>query len=164
MSNSSLPGETSLPALRSCHRCNQKKIRCNKAEPCENCFKSDSKCIFPGPGRAPRRKKRPLKAELVSRLKGLENEIRNLTKDHGNPASQNAFPPTTSLQEPLPTENSPIVDNQGKLLAKGNSSQYVTHEVLLGLESQVSSLVPGYATLLANLGFLREDRRIERAY
>lgn len=163
MSNAPQLEGTSLPALRSCHRCNQKKIRCNKAQPCDGCLKSNSECIFPGPGRAPRRTKRPLKAELVSRLKGLEEEIRDLRKERGDPASEDASPLAT-LQEPLAAENRRHVSNQsGKLFVQGDSSQYVIHEVLVGLENQVSNLIPGCVTPLANIEFLWEDGRAERA-
>ncbi|KAJ5354635.1 fungal-specific transcription factor domain-containing protein [Penicillium brevicompactum] len=131
--------EASLPALRSCHRCNQKKIRCNKAQPCNNCTKSDTECLFPGPGRAPRRKKRPLKAELVSRLKGLENHIQSLTQKRGDVTVQDAL--GTHLQEtPAAEQSFDNNDQRGQLLVKGDSSQYVTHEVLIGLEHQIGEL------------------------
>lgn len=131
--------EASLPALRSCHRCNQKKIRCNKAQPCNNCTKSDTECVFPGPGRAPRRKKRPLKAELVSRLKGLENHIQSLTQKRGDLTVQDAL--GTRLQEtPAAQQSLDNNDQRGQLLVKGDSSQYVTHEVLIGLQNQVGNV------------------------
>lgn len=133
-------GETFLPALRSCHRCNQKKIRCNKAQPCDNCTKSNTECLFPGPGRAPRRKKRPLKAELISRLQGLEKHIQGLTQERGDLVAQDASL-GTPLHEAPAAETSLDTNNQGgKLLANGDSSQYVTHEVLVGLENQVGNL------------------------
>ncbi|KAL4735590.1 fungal-specific transcription factor domain-containing protein [Aspergillus similis] len=68
---------------RSCHRCSQKKIRCSKSCPCESCSKSGSKCVFPGPGRAPRRKLRPLKGELVSQAQSLAEQTRNDSPNTG---------------------------------------------------------------------------------
>ncbi|PYH33888.1 Zn(II)2Cys6 transcription factor [Aspergillus neoniger CBS 115656] len=104
---------TEIKALttRSCRRCSQKKIRCDKAQPCAGCIKSASECVFPGPDRAPRRKKRPLKAQLVSRLKALEKE---------------------------PAENSTAVKGErGKLFVDRGSSQYINHEVLVDFETQM---------------------------
>ncbi|OJJ56180.1 hypothetical protein ASPSYDRAFT_406276 [Aspergillus sydowii CBS 593.65] len=59
---------------RTCRRCSQKKIRYNKHQPCDSCSRSGSACVFPGPSRAPRRRKQPLKAQFLSHLKSLEEE------------------------------------------------------------------------------------------
>ncbi|KAL4963755.1 Zn(II)2Cys6 transcription factor [Aspergillus stella-maris] len=120
------------PTPRSCHRCSQRKIRCNKIQPCAHCAKSKAECTFPGPGRAPRSKKRPLKAELVARLKGLEQEIKESTHREGQASQYSPYDlPTADLSQ--------IVANQhGKLFVNGtSSSQYTTHEALVGLEDQV---------------------------
>jgi hypothetical protein len=58
-------------------------VRCNKREPCSNCVKAGIDCIFPGPGRAPRKARRPPDAELLSRLRRLEGVVDSL----GGPAS-----------------------------------------------------------------------------
>ncbi len=123
----------SSAAPRSCHRCNQKKIRCSKSQPCSSCVASNSDCIFPGPGRAPRRKKRPLKAELVSRLKSLEQQVRVLTTEPGN---------STQLHDFLHGCESTVeatASEDGRLLADEGSARYVTHHALVGLMDQVSS-------------------------
>lgn len=150
MSTTSKQGEKSSTSQRSCQRCNQKKIRCDKAEPCEKCVKSNSECIFPGPGRAPRRKKRPLKAELVSRLRKLENEI-GITRNGGvlaprtpsSPATLDNFP-GAGLTQDIRTAYSQL----GQLMPKGN---YVTHEALLGLENQVCHIAGCILSILTTL-------------
>lgn len=65
---------------RSCHDCNRRKVRCNKAFPCENCVRLGVECTFPLPGRKSRKtQQRPSnKAELVSRLSLLEREVQKL--------------------------------------------------------------------------------------
>lgn len=150
MSTISKKGEKSSTAPRSCQRCNQKKIHCDKAEPCEKCVKSNSECIFPGPGRAPRRKKRPLKAELVSRLRLLECEISGNSKEGGTSAPRAASSPATShgfsgtgLTQDICTAYSQL----GQLMPKDN---YVTHEALLGLENQVCSIAGCILVILSN--------------
>lgn len=65
------------PPKRSFQQC-CRKIRCNKAHTCHNRSKPQLECIFPGPGCAPWRKKRTLKAEIISRLKRLEDEVKEL--------------------------------------------------------------------------------------
>ncbi|GLB12562.1 hypothetical protein AtubIFM57258_010246 [Aspergillus tubingensis] len=116
---------------RSCRRCSQKKIRCDKAQPCAGCIKSASECVFPGPDRAPRRKKRPLKAQLVSRLKALEKEVQVLTEK----LETVTYNPR---HHPQPAENSSAVKGErGKLFGDRGSSQYINHEVLVDFETQM---------------------------
>lgn len=151
MSSDAQPTANSLPATRSCQRCNQKKIRCNKTNPCDGCSKSNSECIFPAPGRVPRRRKRPLKAELVTRLQGLQQEIRELVNERTIPVSQDFSSLATSLHEPPAAGNSQDVGDQwGKLVIAGDSTQYVTHEALAGLENQVRHLPLGCSTILSD--------------
>ncbi|KAL4946752.1 hypothetical protein BDV06DRAFT_76 [Aspergillus oleicola] len=124
------------PVPRSCHRCSQRKIRCNKIQPCDHCGRSNSECTFPGPGRAPRRKKRPLKAELVARLKGLEQEIRDTTREREGHASQ-----YSPYELPTADQSQDVTNQHGKLFVRGtDSSQYITQEALVGLENQVGEL------------------------
>jgi hypothetical protein len=66
--------------LRSCVTCRRRKVRCNKKCPCLNCVKAGIECVFPPPGRAPRKSKRPHDAELLSRLKRLEGVIEHLSE------------------------------------------------------------------------------------
>ncbi|KKK17177.1 hypothetical protein ARAM_002476 [Aspergillus rambellii] len=70
-------------ALRSCITCRRRKVRCNKRTPCSNCAKAGVECIFPPPGRAPRKSKRPHDAELLSRLRRLEGVIEHLSEKKG---------------------------------------------------------------------------------
>lgn len=63
---------------RSCVTCRRRKVRCNKRSPCSNCTKGGIDCVFPPPGRAPRKSKRPPDAELLSRLRRLEGVIDHL--------------------------------------------------------------------------------------
>ncbi|RAO71254.1 uncharacterized protein BHQ10_007266 [Talaromyces amestolkiae] len=64
--------------LRSCVTCRRRKVRCNKREPCSNCVKAGIECVFPGPGRAPRKQRRPPDVEVLSRLRRLEGVVESL--------------------------------------------------------------------------------------
>ncbi|OKO93642.1 hypothetical protein PENSUB_11921 [Penicillium subrubescens] len=77
-----------IASARSCVTCRRRKVRCNKRSPCSNCVKAGVDCIFPPPGRAPRKSKRPPDAELLSRLRRLEGVIEHLSGQNAeNPAS-----------------------------------------------------------------------------
>lgn len=92
--------------------------------------------MFPGPERAPRRKKRALKAELVSRVRDLEEELQQREKGGKVISSGNACSPGPSTQDTKNIEDEG--QSSGKLFVKGELAQYYTHEILVNLEDQVS--------------------------
>lgn len=141
---------------RSCQKCNQRKTRCSKTQPCVNCVKLGMECIFPPPGRAPRRKKRALKAELVSKVQLLEKRVRELEDERvsqqsvvspqGEKASINtdpqqlvARPYQASHSKALCTDKLDV--HSGQLVVEGGSSRYVSHEALASLQTEVSNIV-----------------------
>ncbi|KAI1333599.1 fungal-specific transcription factor domain-containing protein [Xylariaceae sp. FL0016] len=86
------PSTTPSAALnpRSCVTCRRRKVRCDKHMPCGNCRKAQIQCIFPAPGRAPRRPRpkdpnAPPKQtsereiELMKRLRKLEGIVEDLS-------------------------------------------------------------------------------------
>jgi hypothetical protein len=77
-------GHADTSSSRSCVTCRRRKVRCNKRNPCSNCTKAGIECIFPPPGRAPRKSKRPPDAELLSRLRRLEGVIDHLRTGNGS--------------------------------------------------------------------------------
>ncbi|CAG8104666.1 unnamed protein product [Penicillium olsonii] len=87
-----LPTHTTVEptsSSRSCVTCRRRKVRCNKRSPCSNCTKAGIDCVFPPPGRAPRKSKRPPDAELLSRLRRLEGVIDHLKggQTEGSPSA-----------------------------------------------------------------------------
>ncbi|RDW75995.1 hypothetical protein BP5796_06816 [Coleophoma crateriformis] len=71
--------------IRSCTTCRRRKVKCDKKDPCTNCSKAGSQCVFPAPGRAPRRPRigaKPVsdrEAELLKRLHRLEGVVEELS-------------------------------------------------------------------------------------
>lgn len=63
---------------RSCKRCNEKKVRCDRNSQCAACVKEGYSCTFPGPRRAPRTINRPPVSALLARLTELEAEVQQL--------------------------------------------------------------------------------------
>ncbi|GAD99309.1 C6 transcription factor, putative [Paecilomyces variotii No. 5] len=145
---------------RSCQTCNRRKVRCSRTLPCTNCVKSNTDCVFPGPGRAPRRKKRPLKAELVSRLDSLEEKIQGLTGELSIAQNQllqrdiSATEASDREQSPKKIEPpfyqhqenyrrcsvAPSDHQKGRLVVDRESSRYITHEALVSLGDQIKEL------------------------
>ena len=65
---------------RSCVTCRKRKVKCDKRHPCSNCNRAAIECVFPGPGRAPRRSRKPPDTELLARLRRLEGVVQSLGK------------------------------------------------------------------------------------
>ncbi|KAJ5278918.1 hypothetical protein N7478_004290 [Penicillium angulare] len=94
---------TDYSTSRSCVTCRRRKVRCNKRSPCSNCVKAGTDCIFPPPGRAPRKSKRPPDAELLSRLRRLEGVIEHLSGKNGETGSNSSLSPTQILNSTFPS-------------------------------------------------------------
>ncbi|THC93807.1 hypothetical protein EYZ11_006725 [Aspergillus tanneri] len=97
---------------RSCVTCRRRKVRCNKRCPCSNCARAGVECIFPPPGRAPRKSKRPQDAELLLRLRRLEGVIEHLS-DKNATAAQSVPSPPQQPNEPLTDNPPPAQEGQG---------------------------------------------------
>lgn len=60
-------------------------MKCDKQVPCSNCARAQTQCVFPAPGRAPRRPRQGPKvvsereAELLKRLRRLEGVVEELS-------------------------------------------------------------------------------------
>ncbi|KAJ6189976.1 fungal-specific transcription factor domain-containing protein [Penicillium mononematosum] len=62
----------------SCVYCRQKKIRCNRHDPCSNCIKANAECTFPRPARNAQKKRHTQTSELTARMRRLEQAIFDL--------------------------------------------------------------------------------------
>ncbi|CAG7933956.1 unnamed protein product [Penicillium olsonii] len=153
--SSGIPASSKSVHARSCHKCNQRKTRCSKTLPCTSCVKLGVECIFPPPGRAPRRKKRALKVELVSRVKYLEHRLHDLGEESKPQTHQSKH----ELHDGSHTEDiSPVSDTAshlgsrkddgaasgadgplGQLVNGGEGRQYVEHEALVGFQNEMAS-------------------------
>src|ERR1700749_5125414 len=63
---------------RSCVTCRRRKVKCDKKPKCTNCVKAHIECIYPSPGRAPRKPRKPQDTELMERLRKLEGVVQML--------------------------------------------------------------------------------------
>lgn len=152
--------------LRSCVTCRRRKVRCNKRCPCSNCTRAGIECIFPPPGRAPRKAKRPQDAELLSRLKRLEGVIEHLSEKNvgaqntpSPPQQPQQQPPQPQPQQKEPAPDPPAADNEncpfanmdprnppkkknlehefGRLVIEEGRSRYVSNRLWASLGDEV---------------------------
>uniref|UniRef100_A0A2D3V2V2 Zn(2)-C6 fungal-type domain-containing protein n=1 Tax=Ramularia collo-cygni TaxID=112498 RepID=A0A2D3V2V2_9PEZI len=76
---------------RSCVTCRKRKVKCDKLHPCSNCSRAHIECVFPAPGRAPRKSKKAGEGrdkELLARLRRLEGVVKGLGVEVDNDASR----------------------------------------------------------------------------
>ncbi|KAK1090937.1 hypothetical protein LTR48_007324, partial [Friedmanniomyces endolithicus] len=70
---------------RSCVTCRKRKVKCDKIHPsCSNCNRAHIECVFPAPGRAPRKARKlgdGRDKELLERLRRLEGVVKGLGVD-----------------------------------------------------------------------------------
>ena len=66
---------------RSCVTCRKRKVKCDKLHPCTNCSRAHIECVFPAPGRAPRKARKVGEGkdkELLERLRRLESVVKGM--------------------------------------------------------------------------------------
>ncbi|KAJ6032127.1 C6 transcription factor [Penicillium herquei] len=114
---------------RSCLRCHERKVRCDREHPCGRCIQANVECLFPENKRAPRKLKRPPVATILSQLRHLEQEVKRLqaSPDVNDNASQTYHGETqhARIAAQLPnaqalTSDSTIGDQAGPRIQSGN--------------------------------------------
>lgn len=127
---------------RSCLKCHERKIRCDKRNPCNSCVRLNIQCKYPGPERGKRRQHH--KAAISDRLAQLERTITALSQAQGedgtHPEPNNSSSPKNSISnEPLSGQRAPIEasTNRGLLLP---DRHYINDRLLSRLLTNVSSV------------------------
>ncbi|KAL2042014.1 hypothetical protein N7G274_005202 [Stereocaulon virgatum] len=109
------PGTAGLNS-RSCVTCRKRKVKCDKRHPCSNCNRAAIECVFPGPGRAPRRSRKQPDTELLARLRRLEGVVQSLGKgidENGETIIEPAEAENVSPTVPHPKEKDCIKKEKG---------------------------------------------------
>lgn len=84
---------------RSCVTCRRRKVKCDKTHPCHNCTRQHIECVFPTPGRAPRKLRKATDhrdVELLARLRRLEGVVKRMGVD---PSTDDALPHVTAAAD-----------------------------------------------------------------
>ncbi|OCT49494.1 putative C6 transcription factor [Cladophialophora carrionii] len=140
---------------RSCVTCRRRKVRCNKENPCANCVRAGIECVFPGPGRAPRKSRKPPDAELLARLRRLEGVVHSL----GAQVDENGvISPTLTRSADIRARfgdaqagDSPSSDrsdakrqsidkNLGRLVISEDRSRYVSNAFWTGMSDEIAEM------------------------
>ena len=157
-------GSVSSLNPRSCVTCRRRKVRCDKKNPCSNCIKQHIECIFPGPGRAPRKPRKPPDSELLLRLRRLEGVVKSLgaqVEEDGSvtqpPQPQQIQPPQRSMslvqdqlsqyssgESPEPPDGQPkrtsIDKHLGRLVINEGRSRYVSNAFWTSMGDEIAEM------------------------
>ncbi|KAL1596510.1 hypothetical protein SLS60_009157 [Paraconiothyrium brasiliense] len=148
---------------RSCVTCRRRKVKCDKKQPCSNCARAKIECVFPGPGRAPRKSRKPPDGELMDRLRRLEGVVQSLNAQVEEHEQQDAEREKTGGGCPLGTAGeeqggcpsgrdmegaSVVVDNSvegletrfGRLVVDQGRSRYINNSFWASLNNEVEDL------------------------
>ncbi|KAF2822360.1 hypothetical protein CC86DRAFT_469750 [Ophiobolus disseminans] len=126
------------PNPRSCVTCRRRKVKCDKRQPCSNCVRAKIECIFPGPGRAPRKSRKPPDAELLDRLRRLEGVVSSLNaqvEEHEQEAAEREERGSTG------DASCPFSNGKTNPNAKDDASRVAVDDSVEGLESRFGRLV-----------------------
>ncbi|KAL3480930.1 hypothetical protein BJX99DRAFT_206306 [Aspergillus californicus] len=125
--------------LRSCTLCRQRKVKCDRQQPCQNCVRLDAQCVYPaGPGRAPKRPRKGVEARLLAQLSRLETVVEHMKEQSSNAILSNAARSTARRLEPA-TE--PGIEHQfGRLVIDDMQSCYVSTAPWTRLGDEIEEL------------------------
>jgi len=146
---------TSLPERPaksfSCIRCFERKVKCDKENPCSNCVKSRVECVFRVPPAPRRRKKRPQEEILLARLrqcedllrsKGIEVDTSESPVQASAPSRDTTLPsPDTGLSGDRPT--GPVVffpgpdARTGQLIVDHGKSRFIENNLWTSVSEEV---------------------------
>lgn len=139
------------PRSRSCVNCRSRKIKCDRQIPCKGCIRSGVPCTYPaGPGRAPKRARRPVDSRVLDRLSRLEVMMKQMGGERGQIEPQQTVP-SRSQETKAQAEHgkekgsgtgsglgSSSVDQQlGRLVIDDTRSRYVSNKLWANLTSEV---------------------------
>ncbi|KAI2602456.1 hypothetical protein GGR54DRAFT_502240 [Hypoxylon sp. NC1633] len=144
------------PFIRSCTSCRHRKVKCDRQQPCANCAKAKSDCLYPpGRGRAPKRPRRAPDCQLADRLTRLESIIRRL-KRHSRKAASKSDSGVCSEAGPLSSDvlaqdhhepldrpglsTTSIDQHMGRLMIDDTKSCYVSNALWVSLGNEIEEL------------------------
>ncbi|KAL4808023.1 hypothetical protein BDV18DRAFT_167835 [Aspergillus unguis] len=125
--------------LRTCMLCRQRKIKCDRQQPCANCARVDARCTYPaGPGRASKRPRKAVETRLLAQLARLESVVKRMEaggqqgQEPGQTFRNEAFNPSDSSAE--------IEKGIGRLVVDEHQSCYVSSAPWTQLGDEIEEL------------------------
>ncbi|KAF3386177.1 Bikaverin cluster transcription factor bik5 [Penicillium rolfsii] len=130
--------------IRSCLFCRSRKVKCDRQKPCANCIRTGAECVYPsGPGRAPKRPRRPLDKRVLDRLADLEALVRRLDATEAGSQPARGSTPTNLTADPTtePKDGSNQIEQQfGRLVIDNTRSCYVSNILWASLGDEIEEL------------------------
>lgn len=133
-------GSSGHSHIRSCLLCRSRKVKCDRQKPCANCLRTEAECVYPsGPGRAPKRPRRPFDKRVLDRLADLEALVRHLdtTETGGQLASGSPRETPAHSATELEDQSSQIEQQFGRLVIDNTRSCYVSNILWASLGDEV---------------------------
>lgn len=127
---------------RSCLRCHERKVRCNRAMPCSTCLRINVPCQYPGPGRTKRRSKISSTGRVRTRL-GVSERAVTATNHTDSPdittrsSSLSSQPCGTYINTSVSTGDH-TAPTEGLLVKDSTSTRYVNELLFSRVLEKVS--------------------------
>ena len=118
-----------------CVLCSQRKIKCDRLQPCSRCIKSRAECVYRAPDPPKRRKRKSPEGddEMRSRLHEYERLLKQAGIDikTAPPVFSESAPPASNSEQVMEelAQSKPTVPNLGHLFVYGSKTKY--HETSL---------------------------------
>ncbi|KZF26349.1 hypothetical protein L228DRAFT_10495 [Xylona heveae TC161] len=143
------------PKNHSCVLCQQRKVKCDRKDPCSACRKAQVECVFRPPAPPRRRKRRSPEATLLARLKRYEEMLRSYgVKLDGSDGEGGEFGPEGNEMDTEASEvdyrktsgisgmrikdsASPAME-PGRLISERGMSRYLDNNLWTSLSDEVS--------------------------
>ncbi|RMZ73014.1 C6 transcription factor [Pyrenophora seminiperda CCB06] len=140
--NSNGPSSGSpTPNPRSCVTCRRRKVKCDKQNPCSNCVRARIECVFPGPGRAPRKSRKPADAELLERLRRLEGVVTSLNAQvEGHEQESGGGEVNKDAHVAVDNSVEGLENRFGRLVVEKGRSRYINNSFWASLNNEVEDL------------------------
>lgn len=156
---SEISSETSSAVSRHpCVTCQRRKVRCDRNNPCTRCLRSGQECKQPEAFRAPRRPPRKQQANVLDRVRQLEDsleQVRHLVSHvpQVKAKSDEVGGGVEVRVEEVEIKQEKVEDSLGRLIIEEERSRYVSGSAWANLANQVGDL----RTLLEDDGANDED-------
>ncbi|KAI0450904.1 hypothetical protein F5B21DRAFT_489157 [Xylaria acuta] len=135
--------------LRSCVLCRQRKVKCDRRQPCSNCLRAGANCVHPpGTGRAAKRPRQAVDAKVLDRLSQLETTIRRLqqqakdrdAESHAHAASESTQTRESRILVDDASQGPEAAPELGRLVVEESQSRYVSNVMWADLTESIEQL------------------------
>ena len=155
----------------SCLSCRQRKVKCDRRAPCQNCVKAERPCSFVAPVRGKRKRTKPPKETLHARVKRYEEMLKAYGAkiepfedgEESGSEMESGSSVTPERVEAMPMRKQPSrasAEAKPKFIMKEGASRYFDRYVFLFIRTSVMKTRFSFDTLSAIWTNLTYDVRV----